>query len=200
MGSFAAEILPQFGRAFKDPANFRLVDELPFCLLLAIPYYGPEMTGRGGNAYPYVDIAVPENLYTGPRSPMDIIDHPVFIPLPAPVPDLIGRAFNITVEKFIKGRPALFAAPTVSINLGQITVLTPEPVTHIELFAQDTILNPSYHTHGELKIKEWFDKLKAFRDLFQQVKMLEASEAASRMIDQAIKKWEHQKWEWLHED
>ena len=54
VGSFAAEILPQFGRAFKDPANFRLVDELPFCLLLAIPYYGPEMTGRGGNAYPYV--------------------------------------------------------------------------------------------------------------------------------------------------
>lgn len=193
IGGFIREVLPQFGIQYRHVENFRLVDEVAFCFS-GIPIYGPEVLGRQGKAPSYVDIAVKEKMFTGLRS---LVDHPIMIPLPIPIPFLIYKAYDITVEKFIKGSDQLFATPTIQVDLGDTKVLIPEPIAHVKLFAESTILQYPYKLAGELKIKEWFDKLKMLRDVSQRIFRLDVQEAAEEMIEASKKRWGEKGWQWL---
>lgn len=195
IGSFLVETLPQFGIEYRNVENFRLVDEIAFCLS-GVPIYGPEVLGREAKTFPYVDIAVKEELYTGPRSP---VEHPVVIPLPAPIPFLISKAYNITVEKLIKGDERLFATPTIRMSLGNADVLIPEATAHVRLFAEETILKYSFKQAGELKIKEWFEKLKILRGVSQKVFRLDIQEVAEEMIEASKERWGEKGWQWLND-
>ena len=192
IGRFIREVLPQFGKEYRDVENFRLVDEIAFCLS-GIPIYGPEVLGRTGGV-PYVDIAVKEELFTGPRS---IVDHPIIIPLPIPIPFLIYKAYNISIEKLIKGSDQLFAALTIQVDLGNTKVLIPEPMAHVKLFAENTILQYPYEFAGELKIKEWFEKLEMLRNVSQKVCKSDVQKTAEEMIEASKKRWGKKNWPWL---
>jgi len=192
VGTFLKECLPLFGRAYRDPANFRIVDEFAF-QLTNIPIVGPELTGRGF-CIPYIDIAVRPELYTGPQISQE---HPVVIPLPPVVSFLITKVYEISVEKLIRGDAELFAIPYIEVNIGDITVFVPEPSAHIRYFAQHTILNYTLSQAGEGKIREWFEKLISLRLACRLAYNTEAGEVVSEMIRKSIEMWRNQGWEWL---
>lgn len=190
VGAFVIEVLPCFGRDYLDFNNFRIVDEFAF-VLAGIPIWGPELSGRGGTN-PYIDIAVREQLYTGPQPE----SHPVFFPLPGLISFLISRAYGITVEKLIRGGEELFELPTIQVVLGQTQVLIPEPASHVKYFAKDTILNPKYtpETVGDKKLEEWFMKLDLILQAARTVDNLPLIEASSEMIRLAGERWSDQPW------
>ena len=63
LGKFVEEKLFHQGLGMSD---FRLVDEAGFGYT-GIPIYGPELARVEQGWAPHIDIAVIENLYTGPR-------------------------------------------------------------------------------------------------------------------------------------
>lgn len=197
LGRFIQEKLNSWGLGFND---IRLVDEAAFGYT-GIPIYGPELarTEQGWN--PHIDFGVREDLYTGPKSEKE--KHPLKILIPPGVYSKISAEYGLDIQDLIKGRLEFFALPTVSVDLDGIKVLVPEPAPHIKEFAAETLLNYSLEQVGERKLREWFEKVKAVRDVGQHLHKFEVATAAEEMIKLSLERWSEtarqENWNWLNE-
>jgi len=209
------ELKPRLGRLFNDliygqwglsKEDTRLVDEAGFGYT-GIPIYGPELipTTRPdyhlkGIIYPHIDIAVKEDKYRGPRNKK--INHPLKIIFPMAtegqnLPQTISNEYELDVFDLLKASDKTLSLPKIEVILNGIPVLIPEPVSHVRAFAQDTILFYDLTQVDDIKLKEWFIKLKMIRDTSMQLKKTEVQEVAEEMINKSIERWKTQEWQWL---
>lgn len=188
---------PRLGRFFEEkvfvwglqPEDCRLVDEVGFGYT-GIPIFGPELSGE----QPHIDISVKADKYTGPKSS---VTHPFKINLPVQIASEISNEYGIGVWDFIRGSDAFFTLPTVTIRLGNVDVLVPEPAAHVRAFANETILCYTEEQVGEDKLEEWFNKLKMIRDVSQHMLRTEVQQIAKNAIEDSRKRWGEQGFHWL---
>ena len=191
---------PQLGRFFEEKVfswglsskDCRLVDEAGFGYA-GIPIFGPKLLGE----QPHIDIAVREEKYTGPRTPEG---RPFRINLPAKIVGEISRTYGIGVWDFIIGSETVFALPTLTVRLGNVEALVPEPVGSVRAFADETILRYTEEEVGRHKLDEWFKKLLMIRDVSQTLRRLDVQQAAEEMIEKSRRRWGGQGWPWLSEE
>lgn len=191
---------PKLGKFFEEKVftwglrkeDCRLVDEAGFGYT-GIPIFGPELLGN----QPHIDISVREEKYSGPRTQ---VPHPFKINLPAQIAGEVSQTYGIGVWDFIKGSDLFFALPTMTISLGNVDVLVPEPASHVRAFAGETILCYTKEQVGEDKLKEWFLKLKMIRDVSQRQFRTDVQQAAENMIEESRSRWNSQDWSWLTEE
>lgn len=200
-------IKPTLGRFFRkrvygewglNKEDVRLVDEVGFGLT-EIPIYGPEIMQE----IPHIDIAVIEGSYKGPKSKVQ--DHPIKILFPRDpksgnyLKEEIYRVDRLDVDDLIKGKPKFFKLPTIEVNLvDEITALVPEPVSHVEYFASDTILFYTERQVGEDKLREWFIKLLMIRDVAEIRNRKDVKAKSEEAIFRSKIRWRHKGWAWLN--
>lgn len=195
LGKFFQEMV--YGQWGLQLGDVRLVDEAGFGYT-GIPFFGPELI----QGCPHIDIAVIENNYKGPRSPQE---HPKKIIFPGIINDKkvyyageISRDYGISVEDLLKGSPNIFSLPTIEVNLAGVSVLVPEPVSHVRVFAEETILYYQLRTQeGEYKIRQWFEKLKMIRDVSKHLGRTDVQQVADEMIEKSMTRWKPQNWDWM---
>jgi len=192
LGRFIKEKLYNWGLGKKD---IILVDEAGFGYT-GIPIFGPELKAAVKPGKAHIDIAIKDELFTGPRSK---VEHPIKINLPYKVAKDISDEYGIAVWDFIQGRN-FFDLPTEVVRLGNIEVLVPEPFSHTRTFAQDTILYYTVEQMGEDKMHEWFKKLQMIRDVSRSVSRPDVQKVAEEMIKLSKKRWGSQEWKWLYEN
>ena len=146
---------------------------------------------------PHIDIAVREEKYTGPRTPEG---HPFRINLPTKIVGEISKMYGIGVWDFIIGSETVFALPTLTVRLGNVEALVPEPVGNIRAFADETILRYTEEQVGKHKLKEWFQKLQMIRNVSRDRFKTDVQQAAEEMIKKSRRRWGGQGWPWLSEE
>lgn len=68
--------------------------------------------------------------------------------------------------------------------------MVPEPVSHVRVFAEETILYYQLRTQeGENKIREWFEKLKMIRDVCKHLGRTDVQQVADEMIGESMTRW-----------
>jgi hypothetical protein len=189
LGRFIEEKLYGWG---LEESDILLLDEVGLGFS-GIPIFGSEMQQSDGGEFVHIDIAIREEKYTGPVSNQI---HPIKILLPLATYTDIYHNYGIGVEDFIKGRN-FFDLPTISIDLCGTSVNVPEPALHVEAFAKDTILFYPLSLESELKIKEWFDKLKLIKEVSESLGRQDVRSSADWAIEKSIERWKSQGWEWL---
>lgn len=190
LGKFITEKLLNWGLTTQD---LRLVDEAGFGFA-GIPIYGPELSRMESGWSAHIDISINQSAYTGPKSDQE---HPTKIILPGNEAHQIAETYGIDVSDFIKGSDKFFSLPTIEVKLANTVVLIPEPVSHVKVFAEETILYYSLKQAGESKLQEWFEKLKTLKDISQNIHQPEVTQIASEMIQLSIDRWQEQGWSWL---
>src|SRR4030042_2592778 len=201
------EIKPLLGKFFEKRVygewklskdDVRLVDEVGFSFS-GVPIYGPEIIQE----IPHIDIAVIESAYKGPKS--KIQDHPIKFLFPRDpisgnyLKEEILEVDKLDVDDLIKGKPKFFKLPTIEVNLmDNVSALVPEPVSHVEYFASDTILLYEEKQVGEAKLREWFIKLLMIRDVAKELGKSEVQSKAENMIFKSRVRWRHVGWTWLN--
>ena len=195
LGKFIKKrVYHEWGLTKKD---VRLVDEVGFGFT-GIPIYGPEIQQK----IPHIDIAVIESAYKGPKSKVQ--DHPIKILFPRDsktgdyLKEEIYKVDKLDVDDLLKGKPKFFKLPTIEVALiSGVTVLVPEPVSHVEYFATDTILFYTEIQVGEDKLKEWHVKLLMIRDVAEIRNRKDVYDKAEEMIFKSKIRWRHKGWPWL---
>jgi hypothetical protein len=189
-----------YGEWELNKEDVRLVDEVGFGLT-GIPVYGPEIIQE----IPHIDIAVIENAYKGPKS--NVQDHPIKILFPRDpetgnyLKEEIFRVDKLDVDDLIKGKSEFFKLPTIEVGLeGDVTALVPEPASHVEYFASDTILFYTENQVGEDKLREWFIKLLMIRDVAKVRNSESVQEKSKEMVFKSKVRWRHKGWTWLNVD
>lgn len=177
--------------------DVRLVDEVGFGLT-GIPIYGPEIMQE----IPHIDIAVIESAYKGPQSKVQ--NHPIKLLFPRDpktgnyLKEEILIDDKLDVDDLIKGKPEFFKLPTIEVVLlDNVTALVPEPISHVEYFASDTILLYTEGQVGEAKLREWFVKLLMIRDVARELGRKKVQSKAEEMIFKSRVRWRHKGWPWL---
>lgn len=203
---------PKLGRLFQEMVygqwglhkeDVRLVDEAGFGYT-GVPFYGPELL----SLCPHIDIAVIESIYKGPRSTKQ--SHPKKIIFPYPdkpraelteedtVEGQMKFKYGIYLWDLLKDQESIFRIPTIEVDMNGVPVLVPEPVEHVRVFAQETILFYRLREgEDEYKMREWFGKLKMIRDTSRKLNKSDVQEAAQEAIEKSVARWASQNWDWL---
>lgn len=201
LGRFFEERVYQWGLA---PEDCRLVGEPSFGYA-GIPILGPKLLSDP----PHIDIAVEWSKYEGPKGGVQRSGRIVLPSTPTYFiedQDMetgayeIAKQYGLAVPDFLIGSKALFAVPTLTIRMGNVDVLVPEPAGNVRVFANETILRYSEEEVGQHKLREWFQTLGLIRDSAQERFRPDVQEAAEKAIRKSRKRGEKLAWAWLSEE
>lgn len=194
LDKFILEVV--YGKWRMSKEELRLVDESAF-LFTGIPIYGNHLAKVAQGEYPHIHIAVKDEKYNGPRNNEQPFAHKIVLPRYGY--DMSGE-YQLAIPDLVKGSKSLYQLPNIEINLGQSSILAPEPIAHIQEFAKETILfytKDDLKTSTEPKIRLWFEKLKLIRDVSRHVGRLDVARMAQLMIELSIERWRTENWSWL---